>query len=120
MEETEITTEIKKLFSVNPMAKYVKRAEEQAERYGQKLNPVHELVNYYYNLQNMEGKPKKFYEGKNGYGKLAREAKKLLESCGQSLEDSLWSLDKMKYLANKKGFNWSISTCLKHNLQWGK
>lgn len=83
---------------------------------GEKINPVHEIVNLYYKLKGLDKMHKKFYKGRYGYGKLAREAKNLLKSCKESLEDAMWCLDKMKYKADKGGFDWSISTCLKHNL----
>lgn len=82
-----------------------------------KINPVHEVVNTYFTLKGQDKMPKSFYKGRNGYGKLAREAKRLLEVCKDDLEDAMWSIDKMKYLADKGGFDWSITTCLKHNLK---
>lgn len=118
--ETENDPQMKKLFTKNPFEGYLRRAERQADKDGQTLNPVHEVVNTYYKMNNLDGKPRKFYEGRYAYGKLAREAKKLLDSCSDNLEDALWCLDKMKYLAEKKGFDWSIITCLKHELRWGK
>lgn len=108
------------VFKKNPFEGYARRVERQLEKDGQKVNPVHEIVNTYYKIKGLDGKPKKFYEGKNSYGKLAREAKRLLEGCSGSLDDALWSLDKMKYLADRKDFDWSISTCIKHDLKWGK
>jgi hypothetical protein len=112
--------EMEKLFKFNSFEGYFKRQKAILKKDGQEIHPIHEIVNTYYKMKGIDGKPKKFYEGINGYGKLAREAKKLLEICNDNLDDALWSLGKMKYLADKKGFNWSISTCLKHNLQWGK
>ena len=60
--------------------------------------------------------PKEFYKGQYFYPKLAKQAKELLTMCGGDIDDAVWSLDKMNYIAEKKNFNWSISTCLKHNL----
>jgi hypothetical protein len=110
--------EMEKLFSKNPFEGYLERIKRVSAKDGQTVNPVHEVVNTYYKSKGLDGKPKKFYEGRNSYAKLARESKKLLEGCNGSLDDALWSLDKMKYLADKKGFDWSISTCLKHDLNW--
>ncbi len=84
-----------------------------------KINPVHEIVNTYFIINKLDDKPKSFYKGRYSYAKLSGEAKKLLENCGWNLEDALWSLDKMKYKADKGGYDWSISTCLKHDLSWG-
>lgn len=110
---------MEKLGNTNPFKGYLKKAEQQAAVDGQKVNPVHEIVNTFYKMRGIDGKPKVFYEGRFSYGKLAREAKKLLEHCEGSLEDALWSLDKMKYKADKGEWDWSISTCLKHDLSWG-
>ena len=115
------TTEMKKLFKTNPYEGYRLKAEQRMidSKFG-KLNPVHEVVNVYYKMNGMDGKPKKFYEGRYSYGRLAGQAKRLLVSCNQELDDALWCLDKMKYIAEKKGFDWTIGTCLKHELRWGK
>jgi hypothetical protein len=61
--------------------------------------------------------PKTFYTGRYEYKKLASEAKKLYVACEENLDDAIWALDKMKYLAIKGNFDWSIITCLKHNLR---
>src|SRR3989344_2445485 len=58
--------------------------------------------------------PKEFYRGRYAYNKLAKEAKTLYEVLNQNLDDSIWALDRMKYLAERNGFDWTISTCLKH------
>lgn len=81
-----------------------------------KINPIHEIVNLYYELNGFNNKPKEFYKGRYGYGKLSKEAKRLYEACNFTLEDSLWAVDKMKYKAEKGKFDWSIITCLKHDL----
>jgi len=78
------------------------------------INPIHELVNFYFTLRGWDKKPKEFYTGKNSYGKLAKEAKLLHTVLKKDLDDCFWAIDKMKYLADKNGFEWSISTCLKH------
>ena len=106
------------LFKKNPYEGHFKKVQNAASIDGQKVNAVHEIVNTYYKLKGIDGKPKKFYEGKNSYPKMAREAKRLLESCSGALDDALWCLDKMKYLADRKGFEWSISTCQKYDLRW--
>jgi len=107
------------IFKKNPYLEHLQKLKEFSEKNGQKINPIHEVVNTYYKLMNLDGKPKKFYEGRYSYGRLAAQAKNLLLSCNQDLEDALWCLDKMKYLADKGGFDWTISTCLKHELRWG-
>ena len=97
----------------NPFAGYLLKLQKEKK----KVNPVHEIVNTYHIWKGTDGRPKEFYGGKYGYGKLASEAKRLLTACGNSLDDALWSLDRMKYKAEKGRFNWSIITCLKHKLQ---
>ncbi|OGI76313.1 hypothetical protein A3C67_00345 [Candidatus Nomurabacteria bacterium RIFCSPHIGHO2_02_FULL_42_19] len=98
----------------NPFRNYMDsfRIHEEVE------NPVHEIVNIYYEMRRWDNMPKKFYEKKErSYPKLAHEAKMLYEACEEELEDAVWALDKMKYLADKGGFDWSIITCLKHKLK---
>jgi len=102
--------------NINPYAKYLERRTGELAK--KKLNDVHELVHLFYRLKGVDNKPKVFYHGRYGYGKLAREAKDLLYACDGKLEDAMWALDKMKYKAEKGGFDWSIITCLKHNLQY--
>ncbi len=81
-------------------------------------NPVHELVNIYYEMRGWDSMPKDFYEKRErSYPKLAYEAKQLYEACEENLEDAVWSLDRMKYLAERGRFEWSIITCLKHKLR---
>ena len=98
----------------NPFAGYEERY--RAKNGNKKLNPVHEIVQTYFQLIGKEFEPKMFYQGRYNYGKLASEAKRLLTACGEDLEDALWSLDQMKYRAEKGRFDWSIITCLKHRL----
>lgn len=105
--------------NLNPYIGYLKKLETIAKKDGQKVNPVHEVVNNYYKINGIDGKPKAFYEGRYSYGRLATQAKRLLEQCGGSLEDALWCLDKMKYKADRGEYEWTISTCLKHDLGWG-
>lgn len=81
-----------------------------------RVNPVHEIVNTFFQLRNLDKQPKEFYRGRWAYGKLSREAKKLLTECGNNLEDAMWAIDKMNYIATKKKFDWSISTCLNYDL----
>jgi len=81
------------------------------------VNPVHEIVNCYYKMNGWEKMPKEFYKGRYAYNKLAKEAKTLYSACDEVLDDAIWALDKMKYLAEKGGFDWSIITCLKHRLK---
>lgn len=80
-----------------------------------KVNPIHEIVNTYYKLKGWEKMGKDFYVGKNSYGKLASEAKKLYSVLDSNLDDCIWAIDRMKYLADRGKFEWSIITCLKHN-----
>lgn len=96
----------------NPFKGYLKNLKKHKAA----VNPVHEIVNCYYEINGWAKMPKKFYTGRFAYNKLAREAKLLYQACGENLDDSIWALDRMKYLANKGGFDWSIITCLKHDL----
>lgn len=81
-----------------------------------KVNPVHEIVDVYFRMNGIDKMPSDFYRGRYEYRKMAHEAKKLLEACNGNLDDCIWALDKMKYLATKGRFDWSIITCLKHPL----
>lgn len=101
----------------NPFEGYLKRMQKNYPTI--RVNPVHEIVNQFFIIKKLDKKPKSFYLGRFGYPKLCKEAKKLLENCGWNLEDALWSLDKMNYKAEQGGYDWSISTCLKHDLGWG-
>lgn len=83
----------------------------------EKLNPVHELVNTYHEINGTAHKHKEFYKGRYDYRKLASEAKRLLVACDGNLEDAMWAIDKMKYKAEKGKFDWSIITTLKYNLR---
>ena len=65
-------------------------------------------------MREWNGKPKEFYKGMKAYAKLASEAKLLHTVLKKDLDDCIWAMEKMKYLADKNGFNWTISTCLKH------
>jgi hypothetical protein len=87
------------------------------KKHKQAVNPVHEIVNCYYKMNGIDKMPKDFYKGRYEYRKLASEAKKLFVACGEVLDDAIWALDKMKYLAEKGKFDWSIITCLKHKLR---
>ena len=100
----------------NPFTGYLKNLEDKIQKKDpkKKLNPVHEVVNFYYKLRGWEKMPKTFYQGKNSYGRLSFEAKQLYSVLKEDLEDCLWAIDKMNYLATKNGFEWTISTCLKH------
>lgn len=79
-----------------------------------KINPIHYIVNHYYEMRGWSKMQKEFYTGNKSYGKLCSEAKELYIVLNSNLEDCLWALEKMKYLADKGNFDWSISTCLKH------
>ena len=96
----------------NPFAGYLLNLQKEKK----KVNPVHEIVNCYYRINGWEKMPKDFYTGRHAYNKLAREAKMLYQACDEVLDDCIWALDKMKYLAERGGFDWSIVTCLKHKL----
>lgn len=98
---------------INPFVGYLDRLFQEKK----KVNPTHEIVNLYFKVKGLDTKPKGFYTGRYAYPKLAREARNLLNACDGKLEDALWSIDQMKYKAEKGGFDWSISTCLKHNLK---
>lgn len=99
---------------LNPYVKYLEDLRKKIA--GKRINPTHEIVNLYYKLNGWEKMPKNFYTGRYAYGKLSREAKELLVACDGNLEDALWAIDKMKYKAERGKFDWSISTCLKHDL----
>ena len=96
----------------NPFKGYL----DNLKKHKQAVNPVHEIVNCYYKMNGWEKMPKEFYTGRDAYNKLAKEAKMLYQACDEVLDDSIWALDKMKYLAEKGNFDWSIITCLKHKL----
>ena len=97
----------------NPFLGYL----ENLKKHKQAVNPVHEIVNCYYKMNGWEKMPKDFYTGRYAYNKLVKEAKMLYQACDETLDDAIWALDKMKYLAQKGNFDWSIITCLKHNLK---
>ncbi len=101
---------------VNPFVGYELKWREQYKNASKNFHPVHEIVRVYMELNGKNPDDRYIYTGRSHYPKLAREAKLLLEDCGGNLEDALWSLDKMSYKAWKGGFNWSISTCRKHEL----
>jgi hypothetical protein len=107
-DENDIKSELK-----NPFAGYL----ANLKKHKAAINPVHEIVNCYYKMNGWEKMPKDFYKGRYAYNKLAWEAKKLLEACRGELDDAIWALDKMKYLAERGKFDWSIITCLKHDLK---
>lgn len=107
---------MKSIDETNPFSGYLEKLKDKCKEEGKKLNPVHEVVNEYYKINGFENKPRYFYKGRYGYGKLAKEAKELLLNCKGDLEDALWSLDKMKYKAERGDFDWTIRTCLKHDL----
>ena len=97
----------------NPFIGYL----DDIKKHRPKINPVHEIVDVYCRINGIDNMPSEFYQGRYEYKKLAREAKKLYQNCNENLDDCIWALDKMKYLANKGRFDWSIITCLKHNLK---
>lgn len=108
------------VFKKNPFDGYLERLRIEAKEKKVDISYVHEVVNTYFKLIGKDKMPKSFYKGRYGYPKLASEAKRLLEQCGSNLDDALWCLDKMKYIAGRKGFDWSIGTCIKYNLKsWG-
>ena len=103
----------------NPFKGYLEKITKLMAVDGRKVNPVHEIVNEYYKMNRLDGKPKFFYKGRYAYGRLATQAKRLLEQCDGNLEDALWCLDKMKYKAERSNYDWTISTCMKHDLGYG-
>ena len=111
MDDEEINNPVNGL--KNPFAGYF----ENLKKHKAAVNPVHEIVNCYYKMNGWEKMPKDFYKGRYAYNKLAKEAKMLYQACNEVLDDAIWALDKMKYLAEKGGFDWSIITCLKHKLK---
>ena|SRR3989338_11614803 len=97
--------------SKNPFEEYKKNL----VRHTPASSPIHEIVNTYYKIRGWDKKSKRFFKKKErSYGKLAHEAKELYEVLDHNLEDCIWALDRMNYLATKGNFEWSISTCLKH------
>ncbi|MEK7569776.1 MAG: hypothetical protein AAB500_02730 [Patescibacteria group bacterium] len=99
----------------NPFEERLKALKEAKKEPKKKVNPIHEIVNTYYELRGWDKKPKRFFRKKErSYPKLAYEAKELYEVLNHDLDSCIWALDRMKYLAEKGGFEWSISTCLKH------
>ena len=97
----------------NPFEGYL----DNLKKHKQAVNPIHEIVNCYYKMNGWEKMPKDFYKARYAYNKLAKEAKMLYMACKENLDDAIWALDKMKYLAGKGNFDWSIITCLKHKLR---
>src|SRR3989344_4970976 len=79
--------------------------------------PIPPIYHICVKMNGWEKMPKEFYTGRYSYRKLAAEAKMLYQACDEVLDDSIWALDKMKYLAEKGKFDWSIITCLKHKLK---
>ncbi len=94
----------------NPFLGYALKIQEE------KKNPVHEIVNLYLRVRNLDKMDKQWYKENIDYPRLCRDAKMLLARCSGNIEDAMWCIDKMKYLAEKGKFEWRISTCLKHNL----
>lgn len=103
--------------SRDPFEGYIENLKQKAKKENKKINPIHEIVNMYYKWKGIDKNPKEFYTGRYGYGKLAREAKKIYLFYEENLDESLWALDQMKYKAEKGGFDWSIITCLKHKIK---
>lgn len=104
--------ELTPIFKKNRFKEYLEKIRVEKK----KINPVHEVVNAFFQLRGLDKKPKEFYRGRWSYGKIASEAKKLLDHCGGDLDDAMWAIDKMNYIATKKKFDWSISTCLNYDL----
>jgi len=99
----------------NPFRDRLKELKSNRKKPKKIQNPIHEIVNTYYKIRGWDKKSKRFFNKKErSYPKLAHEAKELYEVLGRDLEDCLWALDRMNYLAKKGNFEWSISTCLKH------
>ncbi len=96
----------------NPFDGFMEKLE--AKRGKKKLNPVQELANLYYEMNGWDKMPKSFYVGKMGYSKVCLEAKELLQILDNNFDDCVWALDRMKYLAEKGGFEWRIRTCMTH------
>lgn len=95
---------------VNPFAGYLLNL----QKHKKKVNPIHEIVDTYFRMIGKEKMEAGFYVGRYSYGKVAKEAKELYSVLNENLDDCMWALDRMKYLADKGKFDWSIRTCLKH------
>lgn len=104
--------ELTPVFKKNKFKDYFKTLSVEKK----KINPVHEIVSVFFKLRRLDKMPKEFYKGRWKYSKIAREAKQLLTDCSENLDDALWSLDKMNYIATKNKFDWSIITCTKYDL----
>lgn len=94
----------------NPFAGYLEKLEKRKH----KVNPIHEIVDNYFRMIGKEKMEAGFYVGRYSYGKVAKEAKDLYAVLNENLDDCIWALDRMNYLAKKGRFDWSIRTCLKH------
>ena len=103
---------MKRLFEGNPFIGYLNRFMVEKK----KLNPVHEIVEFYHQINKTDSRSKEFYVGRYSYPKLCREAKELYEALNKNLDDCFWAISKMHYKATKGKFDWSISTCLKYDL----
>lgn len=106
------------IFAKNFISGYEANLLQRMKNFKEKkqINPVHEIVDFYFKQKGQSKMPSSFYKGRNAYPKMAREAKKLLEMCDNVLDDALWCVQKMHYIANRNDFDWSISTCMKYDL----
>ncbi len=76
-------------------------------------NPVHQIVNYFFELKGWADQDKEFYiENKIYYGQHVKRAKELLETCDGNLEKAKKCLDILNEWSGG-GFEWEISTCFK-------
>lgn len=107
----ELIDDIKTPDLVNPFLGYTLKINKNGKV---AINPVHEIVDAYFKMIGKDKQMAGFYVGRYSYPKMAREAKELYTVLNENLDDCMWALDKMNYLAKKGNFDWSISTCLKH------
>lgn len=79
-----------------------------------KISPVHELVNYYFDIKGWANKNKSFYQENNiVYGRSTKPAKQLLEMCDGNLEEAKLNLKKVAEWAKSRNLDFSIETVFK-------
>lgn len=96
----------------NPFEGYLEKLQKRNKN--RKINPIHEIVDTYFKMIGKDNMLAGSYVGRYNYPKMAREAKELYTVLNENLDDCIWALDRMNYLAKKGKFDWSIITCLKH------
>lgn len=86
-----------------------------------KENPVHLLVNFYFELKGWDDMPKEFYkEEKISYGRNVKAAKDLFELCENDLQKAKDFLERLKEWAEETGMDWTIETGFKRYFELTK